>query len=142
MFASRKMVFKSRCLQTSHQIHCWPWFNRYDADAPRITIEQVDEILHSNLSLPEMIAEINAIHGYPDYIWRGDPGEIFYWLDEKENDVLNIAGETWFYHSKLYDNGTIKEISALYPPDFDFETVPGPTDGAKPNIHHISSASV
>ena len=101
-----------------------------DADAPRITAEQVDEILHSDLALPEMIAEINAIHGYPDFIWRGDPGDCSYWLDEKGNDILTITGETWFFHTKLYDDGTIKEVSALYPPDLDFETVTGPTDGA------------
>lgn len=101
-----------------------------DENAPRITAEQVDEILHSDLSLPEMIAEINAIHGYPDYIWRGDPGDCSYWLDEKGKDVLTITGETWFFHTKLYDDGTIKETSALYPPDLDFETVTGPTDAA------------
>lgn len=101
-----------------------------DADAPRITAEQVDEILHSNLSLQEMIAEINAIHGYPDFIWRGDPGDCAYWLDEKGNDILSITGETWFFHTKLYDDGTIKEVSALYPPDLDFETVAGPMDRA------------
>ena len=101
-----------------------------DADAPRITAEQVDEILHSDLSLREMIAEINAIHGYPDFIWRGDPGDCAYWLDEKGNDILSITGETWVFHTKLYDDGTIKEVSALYPPDFDFETVAGPMDRA------------
>ena len=77
-----------------------------DENAPRITAEQVDEILHSDLSLPEMIAEINAIHGYPDYIWRGDPGDCSYWLDEKGKEVLTITGETWFFHTKLYDDGT------------------------------------
>ena len=101
-----------------------------DENAPRITAEQVDEILHSSTTPEEMIAKINAIHGYPDYIWRGDPGDCSYWLDEKGKDVLTITGETWFFHTKLYDDGTIKETSALYPPDLDFETVTGPTDGA------------
>ena len=101
-----------------------------DENAPRITAEQVDEILHSSTTPEEMIAKIDAIHGYPDYIWRGDPGDCSYWLDEKGKEVLTITGETWFFHTKLYDDGTIKETSALYPPDLDFETVTGPTDGA------------
>lgn len=101
-----------------------------DENAPRITAEQVDEILHTDLTPEEMIAKINAIHGYPDYIWHGDPGECAYWLDEKGNDQISIAGGAMFFRSKVYADGTYKEETALYPPEIDFGTITGPMDDA------------
>jgi hypothetical protein len=88
-----------------------------NADAPRITAEQIDEILHSDLSLEKMIEEINGIHGNPDYIWRGDPGFCEYWLDEKGTDKIHIIGDTMYLRVKNYDDGTVKEVTALYPPE-------------------------
>lgn len=101
-----------------------------DENTPRITAEQVDEILHADLPPEEMIAKINAIHGYPDYIWRGDPGTFAYWLDEKGNDQISIVGGAMIFRSKIYDDGTYKEETALYPPEIDFGTITGPMDGA------------
>lgn len=99
-----------------------------DESTPRITAEQVDEILQSNATPEEMIAKINEIHGYPDYIWRGDPGSCAYWLDEKGSDKIIIDGEAMFFRSKVYDDGTGKEIKSLYPPQIDFGTITGPLD--------------
>lgn len=101
-----------------------------DENAPRITAEQVDEILHADLPPEEMIAKINAIHGYPDYIWHGDPGDCAYWLDEKGSDQISIVGGAMIFRSKIYDDGTYKEETALYPPEIDFGTITGPMDGA------------
>lgn len=92
-----------------------------DENAPRITAEQVDEILQNTSTPEEMIAKINEIHGYPDYIWRGDPGDCAYWLDEKGSDQISIVGGAMFFHSKIYDDGTVKEVTALYPPELSSE---------------------
>lgn len=99
-----------------------------DENAPRITTEQVDEILQSNATPEEMIAKINEIHGYPDYIWRGDPGSCVYWLDKTGSDKISIDGKAMFFRSKVYDDGTVKEITSLYPPQIDFGTITGPLD--------------
>lgn len=99
-----------------------------DENAPRITAKQVDDILKNTATPEEMIAKINAIHGYPDYIWRGDPGSCVYWLDETGSDKISIDGETMFFRSKVYDDGTVKEITSLYPPQLDFGTITGPLD--------------
>lgn len=98
-----------------------------DAAAPRITAEQIDEILHSDLSLEKMlekmIEEINRIHSYPDYIWRGDPGFCEYWLDEQGTDKIHIIGKTMYLRIKNYDDGTVKEVTALYPPELLSENI-------------------
>lgn len=99
-----------------------------DENAPRITAEQVDEILQNTSTPEEMIAKINEIHGYPDYIWRGDPGDCAYWLDEKGSDKITITGRAMFFSSKVYDDGTGKEVKSLYPPQIDFGTITGPLD--------------
>lgn len=99
-----------------------------DENAPRITAEQVDEILQNTSTPEEMIAKINEIHGYPDYIWRGDPGDCAYWLDEKGSDKILIVGRAMFFSSKVYDDGTGKEVKSLYPPQIDFGTITGPLD--------------
>lgn len=99
-----------------------------DENAPRITAEQVDEILQNTSTPEEMIAKINEIHGYPDYIWRGDPGDCAYWLDEKGSDTIIIVGRAMFFSSKVYDDGTGKEVKSLYPPQIDFGTITGPLD--------------
>ena len=92
-----------------------------DENAPRITAEQVVEILQNTSTPEEMIAKINEIHGYPDYIWRGDPGDCAYWLDEKGNNQIGIVGGAMFFHTKIYDDGTVMEVTALYPPELSSE---------------------
>ena len=112
------------------QRRCLELLGILDENAPRITAEQINEILQNTATTEEMIAKINAIHSYPDYIWHGDPGDMIYWLDEKGNDKLCISGRSMFFRTKIYDDGTYKEETALYPPEIDFGTITGPMDGA------------
>lgn len=101
-----------------------------DENAPRITAKQVDEILSSGLSPKEMIEKMDEIHGAPDYIWSSDPGGVSYWLDDRGNDCINISGGSMVIRSKVYDDGTGKEMTVLYPSDSDIEPMTGPMDTA------------
>lgn len=98
-------------------------------NTPRITEAQIGEILQSKPHPNELAALFSEIHGYPDYIWRGDPGDCEYWLDDTGSDKIVLTGDAMLTRTKLYSDGTVKEVSWLYPPEIDFPTIIGPTDG-------------
>lgn len=99
-----------------------------DENAPRITMEQVSEILQEISSPAELFDKLNAIHGYPDYIWRGDPTNYVYWLDDKGNKSIALQHDTALFFGETCDDGTTKGTSLLYPPDMPFEPVHGLTE--------------
>ena len=101
-----------------------------DPQTPRITAEQVEEILQTHPDPTELDTLFNEIHGCPDFIWCGDPGDCVYWLDEKGSDTICISGDAMLTRTKVYDDGTVKEVSSLYPPEIDFGTIIGPMDSS------------
>ena len=98
--------------------------------AQRITEEQLTAILQENPDPGEADTLIEAIHGAPDYVWHGDPGDREYWLNDTGSITLVLTGDTMLTRVSLAQDGTVEEVKALYPPDFaaSFGTV-HPTDG-------------
>lgn len=98
--------------------------------AARITAEQISAILLESASSEEIVPKIEEIHGYPDYIRYGDPTHREYWFDDKGSEKLEISnGDILMCHSVCAD-GTVKDVSLLYPPEFPFQPVNGLTDGS------------
>lgn len=98
-----------------------------DVNTPRITAEQVAEILQDDPSPAEIVERMDAIHGYPDYIRRGDPTWYEYWLDDKGSEkIVHLKDSGILFYYEICEDGTIDNISLLYPPDIEFEYVKDP----------------
>lgn len=93
-----------------------------DENAPRLTMEKVQEFIDSSESYDEILNRINNYVGYPDDVQRG-PLSYTYWFDEKGNESITyIHGSVResIVYTKIADDGTVIGSQDLYPEKSEF----------------------
>lgn len=93
-----------------------------DADTPRITLDEVNQIIEESYSFEEIFRKLTDTHPYPDY-WGGSGfTSVYYFLDEKGTERIRISlicGTPPFPHDIVYErlnqNGILEEARYLYP---------------------------
>ena len=85
------------------------------ADAPRITLKQVNEIINASSSLTEIYDKINKAQPYPDFYGGSGISMAEYWLDDEgtERVVIIIEDNVILYH-RYGDDGKLAEWKELY----------------------------
>jgi len=68
-------------------------------DAPRITLDEAEDIISGGGTVYEIMERFNSIHGYPDYLGGSGITRAEYWLGEDDSSMLLIYVEEpkiWF----------------------------------------------
>ena len=74
-------------------------------DAPRITLDEANDIISRYGTAQEIIREFDIIHKYPDYIGGSGVTNVEYWLDDSGEDMINICLEGDMFAHISFDNG-------------------------------------
>lgn len=105
-----------------------------DENAPRLTMDKIQEILdccendfESYFDLLayegyyDIINNVNNYVGYPDVVSGSGNTSYTYWLDAKGNEAISIGfDERYVAYTKIADNGTVIGSQMLYPEKTEF----------------------
>ena len=92
-----------------------------DADTPRITLDEVNQIIEESYSFEEIFRKLTDTHPYPDY-WGGSGfTSVYYFLDEKGTERIQVSlvcsgtSPHDIVYERLNQNGILEEARYLYP---------------------------
>ena len=93
-----------------------------DADTPRITLDEVNQIIEESYSFEEIFRKLTDTHPYPDYWGGSGVTSVYYFLDEKGTERIRISlicGNHPFPHDIVYErlnqSGIAEKACYLYP---------------------------
>ena len=88
------------------------------SDAPRITYNELTNIINTSSDYEEIFRKIEECQEYPDYIGGSGITRIEYWLDDKGNEKIRLYPtnrKNKIYLVRCSDNGTVISSEALFP---------------------------
>lgn len=92
-----------------------------DENAPRLTIEKVQEIIDSTDDYYEIRKKVNKYVGYPDDVSGSGVTRYTYWSDPKGNVSIYIGyDQAYIGYVKTADDGTVIGVQQLYPEKTEF----------------------
>lgn len=85
------------------------------ANQERVKLEQVKNSISKNKNFEAIIAELDAIHGSPDFAGGSGISRNEYWLDEAGTEKITIFIEhPGIFYSKMLDEVTVEKTEKLY----------------------------
>lgn len=105
-----------------------------DENAPRLTMDKIQEFLdgHENNfenyfelmaydGYYDIISDVNNYVGYPDVVSGSGNTSYTYWFDSKGSESISIGIDTRYVaYTKIADDGTIIGVQGLYPEKTEF----------------------
>ena len=87
----------------------------FDSETPRLTLDEVNEIINNAESFDEMYREVVATQKFPDFIGGSGVTKAEYWLDDKGSEKIRfIVEENDIIYVKTDEKGYIIDWQALY----------------------------
>ena len=87
----------------------------YDPETPRLTLDEVNEIINNTDTFDEMYKKFASLQKYPDFIGGSGVTKVEYWLDDKGSEKIRfIVEENDIVYVKYDDKGYITDWQALY----------------------------
>lgn len=87
----------------------------FDSETPRLTLDEVNEIINNAETFDEMYNEFIASQKFPDFIGGSGVTKAEYWLDDKGSEKIRfIVEENDIIYVKSDDKGYITDWQALY----------------------------
>ncbi|MBP0971498.1 MAG: Ig-like domain-containing protein, partial [Oscillospiraceae bacterium] len=85
-------------------------------DAPRLTLDEVNQIIDASDSFTEVYEKIKAAQKYPDYYDDIEQTAIEYWFDNRGTEWITVLpGMERIYYVREDENGRPLESQLLYP---------------------------
>ena len=85
-------------------------------DAPRMTLDEINQIIEDSVSFDEIMQKIAAAQAFPDYFGGSGVTLIEYWFDDAGTEkILVTAEQSQIDYFRLNENGSILESRDLYP---------------------------
>ncbi len=92
-----------------------------DEDAPRLTLEKVQEFIDTGENYREIFKKVSNYVGYPDDVSGSGATSYAYWSDPKGNECIYIGyDEEYIAYTKIADDGTYIGSQMLYPEKTEF----------------------
>ncbi|MBP0966553.1 MAG: dockerin type I repeat-containing protein [Oscillospiraceae bacterium] len=85
-------------------------------DAPRLTLDEVNQIIDASASFNEVSEKIKAAQKYPDYYDRIEQTSVLYWFDNRGTEGITVDPDyEQIYYFRGDENGYPQESQLLYP---------------------------
>lgn len=85
-------------------------------DAPRLTLDEVNQIIDASASFDEVSEKIKASQKYPDYYDRIEQTSVLYWFDNRGTEGITVLPDfEQIYYFRDDENGYPLESQLLYP---------------------------
>ncbi len=92
-----------------------------DEDAPRLTLEKVQEFIDTGEDYREIFKKVSNYVGYPDDVSGSGVTSYAYWSDSKGNEIISIGYDrNYIGYTKIADDGTVIGSQILYPEKEEF----------------------
>ena len=86
-----------------------------DENAPRLTMDKVQEIIDTSKDYYEIFAKLNEYNIIADQKPDGGNSDFFYWLDDKGNESITWNEGHYVFYTKTNDKGINEAGQFLYP---------------------------
>ena len=85
-------------------------------DDPRLTLDEVNQIIDSSASFNEVYEKIKAAQKYPDYYAKIEQTGVLYWFNNRGTELITVLPDfEQIYYVRDDENGYPQESQLLYP---------------------------